>query len=558
MRKTRCDIKPRSEKTDRHHDLPAAIRPGGIADQALRQAAENKTAHDWLRHMLWRDLELIRKEMETPSDSAQSCEPESLALYDAVLNRPEDSLYEDKDEDDGDYDEDDEDEDDGDETQDDEDEDHEDEEEDDEDEDQEDEVEIANDYKGGAAIDPVLRLCLAKHDGIRVRDGLYNYARRKYRANRDGYDEVLGDLIPPSLIAIVEENAYIRNANATALRDWHAFRRRLGTWSEQPQPGLITGFPTFDALTGGLRYTTLLAGPTGSGKTTLAQNLLLGVLNNDQSTGVLFISLEQSKDEFFTKLLSLVSGLEYRTLVSKDRSASQKAQLAKASDHLTANVLPRLRVLDRLNQKNTSPLAYQLRNLIIKFNKQPGIQNKLLIVDSVQELPVEPTMFVGSGGDQPQVRVLSDLEIDEAQVRVLVDLQRWTRNPRWPEGFPVLGVSRVNKNLHGRRLALDDVPGKSDIVHEVASVLFLEAAAQPGLDVNITPTILNIAKIRDGGQRGEVRFDFHHTVSRFQEATRADTRQRTGSSTAPDAQPGRAAGAERFAGKHRGIGGARS
>jgi hypothetical protein len=534
----------RTEKADRDQNLPIAIRRGGIAEQTLRQASENKTVYQWLGKMLWRDLRWIRKEMETPSDSAQSCEPESLALYEAVLNRAEDSLDEDEDEDGEDDDEAEEDEDD---------------EDGDDDEVDDDEVESAKDCnEAGANSDPVLRLCLAEKDGISICDGLYKNARGQYRANPDGYDAVLRELIPPWLRAEVEDTAYFRNANATALQDWPAFRRRLGTRSEQPLPGLITGFPTFDALTGGLRHVTLLAGPTGSGKTTFAQNLLMGVLNNDQRTGVLVISLEQTKDEFYTKLLSLASGLEYRTLISKDRSASQEARLAEANEHLAARVLPRLRVLDRLNQKETSPftsrLTSQLDTLINKFIEQCDIQNMLLIVDSVQELPVEPTRFIGSGRDQPDVRVLSDLEIDEAQVRVLVELQRWTRTPRWLEGIAVLGVSRVNKNVHDRRLSLDDVPGKSDIVHEVASVLLLEAATQPCSDVNITPTLLNIAKIRDGGQRGEIRLDFHHTVSRFEEATRADPRQQTGSA-APDVQPGHAAGAKRFAGKRTPIGG---
>ena len=36
---------------------------------------------------------------------------------------------------------------------------------------------------------------------------------------------------------------------------------------------------------------------------------------------------------------------------------------------------------------------------------------------------------------------------------------------------------------------------------------------------NVVPTWLNVAKIGDEGQRGDISLDFHHTVTRFKERT---------------------------------------
>jgi hypothetical protein len=383
---------------------------------------------------------------------------------------------------------------------------------------------------------------------------LYEKAHQPYRKSGAQYQQALGDLIPAWFPPCVEDHAYRTNANETALRDWSAFHWRLTTRSKQRLPGLVTGFPTLDAMSGGLRDTTLIAGPTGAGKTTLAQNLIVGVLRHNERTGVMVVTLEQTKDEFYTKLLSRESGLDYRTLVSATRSESVNSRLAEAIVRLKKEVLPRLCVRDNLPRPEIFGMAGTLQDLIDRFREAAAVDDVVLVVDSVQELPVESSLSGIAGSDEPPVRGLNLLEIDEARIRLLLKVQRLTRSALRPEGFPVVGVSRVNKNVQGHRLTLDDIPGPADIVHEVGSVFLLGALEQRSANLDVTPTILKVAKIRDGGQRGEIRFDFHHTVSRFQESTRDDARQRTGPA-APDVQPGHAAGAKRFAGKSTPIGG---
>jgi hypothetical protein len=504
MNKSRKDHKPQAESVERDQDLPDTVRPGGIVEQTLRVAAEKHQVVRPLCQTLLRDLEVVRGQLREKTQARANrgrLEPsESAELLQAAIKE---HVY------------------------------------------------------GSFGPDPVLLLCLVSQSGAKVSDELYEKARQPYRKSGVQYTLALGNLIPAWFPPNVEDHAYRTNANETALRDWSAFHWRLTTQSKQPLPGLATGFPTLDAMSGGLRDTTLIAGPTGAGKTTLVQNLIVGVLRHNERAGVMVVTLEQTKDEYYTKLLSRESGLDYRTLVSATRSESVNSCLAEAIVRLKKEVLPRLCVRDDLPRPEIDGMAGTLLGPINRFREAAAVDEVVLVVDSVQELPVESSLSGFAGSDEPPARSLNQLEIDEARIRLLLKVQRRTRSALRPEGFPVVGVSRVIKNAQGHRLTLDDIPGRADIVHEVASVFLLEALEQRSANPDVTPTILKVAKIRDGGQRGEIRLDFHHTVSRFQEVTRAAPREQAGSA-ASDVQSSHAAGAKRFAGKRTPIGGAGS
>jgi hypothetical protein len=154
-------------------------------------------------------------------------------------------------------------------------------------------------------------------------------------------------------------------------------------------------------------------------------------------------------------------------------------------------------------------------------------------------------------GGGPPVRPLTELEADEARMRMLVELQASTRRPGVPGGDPVLAVSEVRKpDSQRKRLALADVRGHARLVYDAHCVLLLEPQADgAGLLKEVVPVVLNVAKVRDGGRRGDIHLDFHHTVSLFKE--RGPDPKGTGTPTSEEAaekqQGGKAK--KRFSGK---------
>ena len=106
---------------------------------------------------------------------------------------------------------------------------------------------------------------------------------------------------------------------------------------------------------------------------------------------------------------------------------------------------------------------------------------------------------------------------DEDRMQILVQLQSWSRGGRSPEGFPILAIGRVRKDVdQGEPLTLDDVFGSAHLTYDARCVLLLQRWAQPSTP-GVTPVRLAIGKVSDGGECGEILLDFHYNVSQFRE-----------------------------------------
>jgi replicative DNA helicase len=365
-------------------------------------------------------------------------------------------------------------------------------------------------------VDRVLRYSLAVQAGISVQESMAKRAVEDFNKNIADYELVLGDLLPPRWRAQLEEIRYALNENVTAAGDWGAFMRRLKRQRRVPQ-GLLTGCNPYDQATGGLRGVTLLAGLTGAGKTTLGLNFALGVLRQQKNTGVVVFNLETGNDNYFTKLLSLVTGVAYRTLRVHPWPSEVEDAVADAQERLASDILPRLRVVDRIEDTGEGRLTLDVMVKKIRaFKDETKVERILVIVDRLQKLEVEnPIEKVFKDGTAKRGQ-LTDLEADDARMEMLLRLQKWSQSVD-PPGFSVLALSRVNKTDPGRRLTLADVPGKAELVFQADSVLLLEPGSWATASAEVTPTFLNVAKVRDGGLKGDIRLDFHHTISLFKE-----------------------------------------
>lgn len=368
----------------------------------------------------------------------------------------------------------------------------------------------------------VFRYCLAHHAALEVEEKLWDDALTSYVAHRRAFDLVLGDFLPADFRDHAAEIAFANNLNPTALGDWTYYQEHMLP-AQQLEVGLQTGLTSLDEACGGLRSTNLLAGPTGSGKTSLGLELALGALQKNDDLAVLFFTLEMPRHRVFNKLRSREAGIDFRTLVSGQLSAEQRKALAAAETRLK-DVLRRMSFVERLaglhrKWHQEQEVLSVMKAHFIKLVRAAGVRHCLVIVDSLQRLPVEDPIVGYTEKDQPQQRALSELEAEEERLRTLLEFQRWTCSPDLPDGSPILAISRVTKGVQGRRLVLDDVPGRAGQVHDVDAVFLIEPDVQAVTNSRaVTPTIVNVAKVRDGGLRGDLRLDFHFTISRFQEA----------------------------------------
>lgn len=89
--------------------------------------------------------------------------------------------------------------------------------------------------------------------------------------------------------------------------------------------GLATGFPVFDAATGGLRKKTLniLAARPGVGKSALALNIVVNALRRTKDAPVLVFSLEMPREDLAARICAILSSADMARLEDLDLTAEQ-------------------------------------------------------------------------------------------------------------------------------------------------------------------------------------------------------------------------------------------
>ncbi len=230
-----------------------------------------------------------------------------------------------------------------------------------------------------------------------------------------------------------------------------------------------------------------------------------------------------TKKKLMDKLLSMRSGIDYRTVVAKPTPEPAKKPLKEAEEWLGTHIMPRLSFLDHLPTP-AGRKTLTVRGMLDTINEmcsQPGISHVLVVVDSLQKVEIDDSEG-GSELKEMRRQGLHDMEIEAYSLEMLLQLRAGTFSNAAPDGFPFLVLSQVRKPYKpGERLTIYDVLGKVNNIHSADGVLLLEHQIMNPPSPEVTPLFLNVDKCRDGGVCGDHYLNFLHTISRFEQVSEA-------------------------------------
>ena len=367
--------------------------------------------------------------------------------------------------------------------------------------------------------DPVLRLCIAALDGGQVPGHLRGEAMGAYHEQPDDYDLVLGDVLPAEFRRrgrqIHAQRAYFANTNATAAGDWGAFIAMRPESGGNHVPGLPTGVPRLDDMLGGLQGLVFLGGNKGTGKTSLALQMVLAATHRDPHLGALIYSLDMVKTRIYERILCLEAGVGYRMLHRSDKPADVQDRIAETDQQLQEAILPRLRVIERRFEyerdhynQDAEAQRQGLRACNVlrdcgQLMRAPGVKRIVLLFDLFQKMDPYGQVADGAAKDHYRLDLLSEVMLESA-------------GPRQPRGFPILVTSEIRKDARKDALTMDDLKGDGRMASDADTVLLMwpDKGVTNTADT-VIPTTLRIDKCREGGQRGDLQLWFEHQCFLF-------------------------------------------
>lgn len=193
--------------------------------------------------------------------------------------------------------------------------------------------------------------------------------------------------------------------------------------------GLKTGFSAIDEMTNGLEKLVLLGGEAGSGKTTLALQLALGVAKNEKIP-VLFFSFEITATDL---IVMAIQNLSDKTLCRKD--------LLKPRDEMTPIKLENYNAALRkfvaiannfyiIDRSKINPTVVDIEKIILAVREIHQSENVFVVIDSFDDL---------LSSDKFKNRA----EAQEETLGCLESLQQKT-------GDTILAITQKDRNmLHG-------------------------------------------------------------------------------------------------------------
>lgn len=192
--------------------------------------------------------------------------------------------------------------------------------------------------------------------------------------------------------------------------------------------GLETGLASFDELIGGLNRFVLMAGQAGVGKTTLALQLALGIIDSEQIP-VIYYSFEMSKRDMLTMAVQNIHRkLTRPEIVLRGRKAQQ--ELVEGEPDPIKDTIASLRdrygkMLYILDSSEGVPKTEAIKEQIEQIKATHKAENILVVIDSLQDI---------IPSDKNQVQAEGRVAQELVQIQHATDATLLTINQRSKEG----------------------------------------------------------------------------------------------------------------------------
>ena len=264
----------------------------------------------------------------------------------------------------------------------------------------------------------------------------------------------------------------------------------------------------------GLRGLMLLGAAPGVGKTQLTLQLGIDAMH-DPNVGLVYLSLEMSKQELGYRLLAVASGLTYRRLRLGDQGlpAGDGLKLNKADRERLADGAEQLRSratrLTLLGSEDIGSMAAgdgdpgawhrPLVRMVEAAKRRMGTSRVLVVVDNLQAIAVEPPH------GKPWA---SDMDRDRTVIEGLTRMQHELADP-------VMVVSEVTKGAFKDTDAMASILGTGRNTYRADAVMLLKRVENSATGID-----LSIDKGRDGMERGKVSLEWDQHYTRLSEVGR--------------------------------------
>lgn len=161
----------------------------------------------------------------------------------------------------------------------------------------------------------------------------------------------------------------------------------------------VTTIKEFNEKLKGLRKLILLAAPPTAGKTAITTQLGIEALIEDKDACLLYVSLEMTADEIFTRMNLYLSGLDYNTFVlgneqTEDKDGKKQSLFTNEEQSKIAGATKKLEDIgDRLQIIDSSSHPHISSEGVIKYieqiEKETQCARVIVIIDYLQVWPSE-------------------------------------------------------------------------------------------------------------------------------------------------------------------------
>jgi replicative DNA helicase len=257
------------------------------------------------------------------------------------------------------------------------------------------------------------------------------------------------------------------------------------------KPGISTGFPQIDeammGLQEGCHY--VIGGATGSGKTTLAENIAINVARNKFPVSI--FSLEMSKEILLARSLCSLAQVPFKAYIRNDMMPSQRVAIKQAAAELAELPVH----IDDFAGLTITELSSRLDRHVAEFG------TRLYVVDYLQIVQADPEMKIRTAYDR---------------VTAASTLCRMMARKHGISSIALSQLARPSDKKKNDRPTINDLKETGNIENDAAAVMLIwrEELGKPG-DANTRGKAECIfAKSRVGGQK-TVHLEFIGKFYRF-------------------------------------------